>query len=302
MPESATQAPTVWTIRALLDWTGEFLTKKGMPTKTAKLEARLLLAHVLKCKPIDLLVRYDEQPTEPERAEFRELIKRRVDGWPVAYLVGSREFYLLSFEVSPAVLVPRPETETLVAEALRLLKPLAGPAVLDIGTGSGAIAVSIAQQKTDARVTATDISPDALDVARRNADRHGVAGRIDFRQGDLFAPVPAGAVFDVVVSNPPYVTPAELAGLAPDVRDHEPRLALDGGPDGLAFYRRIAAGVESLLKPGGWLLVEIGATQEEAVRALIAERPGLEVVKTLKDAAGLPRVVVARKRSGERPA
>ncbi|MDB5308860.1 MAG: prmC [Gemmataceae bacterium] len=295
-PPPHTPPPTVWTIRALLSWTTNYLATKGMPAATARLEAQVLLAHVLKCKKVDLLVRYDELPTDAERAEYRGLIKRRVDGWPVAYLVGSREFYLLPFEVSPAVLVPRPETETLVAEALRLLKPVAGPAVLDLGTGSGCIAVSIAHQKKDARATAVDISPDALDVASRNAERHGVAGRVRFLQGDLFAAVPAGTVFDLVVSNPPYVTPAELAALAPDVRDHEPRLALDGGPDGLAFYRRIAAGVGPFLKPGGWVLVEIGATQDQTVRALFAERPELEVGKILKDAAGLPRVVCAKKR------
>jgi release factor glutamine methyltransferase len=193
--------------------------------------------------------------------------------------------------------VPRPETETLVMEALRLLKPLKGPTVLDLGTGSGCIAVSIAHQKKDARVTATDISPDALDVARRNAERHGVADRVAFLQGDLFAPVPAGAAFDLVVSNPPYVTPAELAALPADVREHEPRLALDGGPDGLAFYRRIASGAGPLLKPGGSLLVEIGATQDEAVRAILGERAELDVGPTLRDGNKLPRVVTARKRA-----
>jgi release factor glutamine methyltransferase len=295
-PEPATPpTPTVWTIKALLDWTTDFLAKKGPAPAAARLEAQILLAHVLKCKKVDLLVRYDEQPAEAERTAFRELIKRRVDAWPVAYLVGFREFYLLPFEVSPAVLIPRPDTETLVTEALGLLKRLPAPAVLDLATGSGCIAVSLAHQKKDARVTATDVSPDALDVAKRNAERNGVADRLDFRQGDLFAAVPAGATFDLVVSNPPYVTPGELAALAPDVRDHEPRLALDGGPDGLAFYRRIAAGVGPLLKPGGWLLLEIGATQDEAVRTILGERPELEVGKTAKDAGGLPRVVAAKK-------
>ncbi len=296
MPEpAAPPTPTVWTIKALLDWTGDFFARKGIPPQTAKLEARIVLAHVLKCKPIDLLVRYSEQPDEKSRATFRELILRRADGWPVAYLVGQREFYLLTFEVSPAVLIPRPETETLVAEALKLLKPIANPSVLDLGTGSGCIAVSIAHQKKDARVIAVDVSPDALDIAGRNAERHGVADRIDFRQGDLLAAVPADGRFDLIVSNPPYVTPGELAGLAPEVRDHEPRLALDGGPDGLAFYRRIAMGAGAFLKPGGWLLVEIGATQDDAVRGLFGERGALEVGKTIRDAAGLPRVVAARK-------
>jgi release factor glutamine methyltransferase len=271
MPEpAAPPTPTLWTIKALLDWTGDFFVRKGISTQTAKLEARIVLAHVLQCKPIDLLVRYNEQPDEKSRATFRELILRRADGWPVAYLVGQREFYLLTFEVSPAV--------------------------LDLGTGSGCIAVSIAHQKKDARVTAVDVSPDALDIARRNAGRHDVADRIDFRQGDLFAAVPADSRFDLIVSNPPYVTPGELAGLAPEVRDHEPRLALDGGPDGLAFYRRIAMGTGAFLKSGGWLLAEIGAAQDEAVRGLFGERPDFEVGKTIRDAAGLPRIVVARKR------
>ncbi|HYH66657.1 MAG TPA: peptide chain release factor N(5)-glutamine methyltransferase [Urbifossiella sp.] len=287
-------APPVWTVKALLDWTADFLAKKNVPGPAAKLDARLLLAHVLKCKPIDVLVRYDEQPTDADRTTFRELIKRRVDGWPVAYLLGEKEFFLLPFEVTPAVLIPRPETETLVGEAVSLLKKLPSPTALDLCTGSGCVAVSLAHGVKAARVTATDVSPDALDVARRNAARNKVAERIDFLAGDLFAPLPDGAAFDVVATNPPYVTQTELAGLQPEVRDHEPRLALDGGPDGLAFYRRIAAGVDGYLKPGGWLLAEIGATQGDAVAALFAER--LDVEKTLRDVAGLPRVVVARKR------
>jgi len=289
-------ADPVWTIRALLTWTTEFLTKKGAAAATARLESQLLLAHALRCKKVDLLVRYDEVPRDDQRAAFRELFKRRLEGFPVAYLVGSREFYLLEFEVTPAVLVPRPETETLVAEALERLKSRTTPMVLDLCTGSGCIAISIAHQKTDARVTATDVSPDALDVAKRNARRHGVEPRMHFRQGDLFAALPAGSLFDAIVSNPPYVTPGELATLAPDVREHEPRLALDGGPDGLAFYRRIAAEAEKYLAPGGFVLLEIGSTQEEAVKALLAEQPGLEVGKTLKDAAGLPRVATAKRR------
>src|SRR4029078_11083964 len=139
-----TAPPTVWTIKALLAWTTDFLAKKGI--ESPRLEAQILLAHVLKCNKVDLLVRYDEQPAEPERQRFRELIHRRVAGWPVAYLVGTRDFYLLSFEVSPAVLIPRPETETLVLEALGYLKPLTAPIILDLGTGSGCIAVSIAHQ------------------------------------------------------------------------------------------------------------------------------------------------------------
>ena len=294
-PEPAAPTPTAWTIQALLKWTADYLRGKGV--ETARLEAEVLLAHVLNCPRIELIARSLEAPADADRVKYRELIKRRTDGWPVAYLIGTKEFYLLKFEVSPAVLVPRPETETLVLEALRLLKPLPAPTVLDLGTGSGCIAVSIAHQKKEARVTATDISPDALDVARRNAAAHRVADRITFAQGDLLAAVPAGSTFDLVVSNPPYVTPSELAALSPDVREHEPRLALDGGPDGLAFYRRITAAVGPLLKPGGSLLLEVGESQDEAVRALLGGCAELAVGPTLRDANRIPRVVCAKKRA-----
>jgi release factor glutamine methyltransferase len=291
----AAPQPTAWTIKALLAWTTEYLSKKNI--ENPRLEAQILLAHVLKCKKVDLIVRYDEEPKEAERTRFRELIQRRVAGWPVAYLVGSRDFYLLTFDVSPDVLIPRPDTETLVLDALGSLKTLKSPTVLDIGTGSGCIAVSIAHENEDALVTATDISPDALNVAKRNAAKHGVSDRITFLEGDLFAPLPQGASFDLVVSNPPYIAQTEFAALPPDVRDHEPRVALDGGPDGLAFYRRIALGVSRFLKTGGKLLLEIGYTQEAAVREILAESSELELGPTVKDMAGHPRVISAKKRN-----
>ncbi len=285
--------PKVWTIKELLAWTTTHFKEKGI--EAAKREAELLLAHVLQTTRTDLIMRFEEEPTDAERAKFKELIKRRGDGWPVAYLVGSRDFYLLTFEVDPGVLVPRPDTETLVVEAINRLKPLTAPTVLDIGTGSGCIAISLAHWKKDAHVTATDISPDALAVAKRNAAKHGVADRMTFLQGDLFAPLPS-TQFDMVVSNPPYIAQSEFADLAPEVRDHEPRQALDGGPDGLAYYRRIAAGVGPFLKPGGSLLLEIGWKQDDAVRSILAERPELELGPTLKDMGKNPRVVTAKKK------
>ena len=287
------QPPAVWTIKALLAWTTDFLAKKGIESPRA--DAQILLGHVLGYDKTYLTVNFAEQPAEADRNRFKELIQRRVAGWPVAYLVGHRGFYTLDFEVTPAVLVPRPDTETLVLEALTWLKPVRGPAVLDLGTGSGCIAVTIAHEKKDARVTATDVSPDALEVARRNATRHGVADRVTFLHGDLFAPLPAGSAFDLVASNPPYIAHHEFAGLQREVRDHEPRGALDGGADGLAYYRRIAAGVGPVLKPGGRLLLEIGSTQDADVRAILAAQPELEVGPTLKDMAGHPRVVSAKK-------
>jgi release factor glutamine methyltransferase len=293
-PAPQTPPPTIWTIKALLTWTADHFKAKGIAD--ARLEAEILLAHVLDCKRVDLFVRFEEQPTEAERTKFRGLIQRRLGSWPVAYLVGSRAFYMLTFEVDPAVLIPRSDTETLVLEALNRLKPLTAPEVLDLGTGSGCIAVSLAHQKKDARVTATDISPDALAVAQKNATKAGVAERVTFLQGDLFAALPPESAFHLIASNPPYIAQSEFATLSADVRDHEPRVALDGGPDGLAFYRRIANGVCPFLKPGGSLLLEIGYTQEAAVRGLLAERPELEVGATLKDMGGHPRVVTARKR------
>jgi release factor glutamine methyltransferase len=249
----------------------------------------------LACKKIDLYVRHEEVPAEDKRTAFREMIRKRADGMPVAYLVGHREFYSLEFAVGPAVLIPRPETETLVMEAVRRLKPLAAPRVLDVGTGSGAIAVTIARQHKSVQVTAVDVSPTALAVATANAETHGVADRITLLEGDLFGPV-AGQTFDMVVSNPPYIAHSEFPTLAIGVRDFEPRSALDGGPDGLEFYRRIAADVANYLVPGGPVLVEIGSTQEAAVRDLFAAR--LDVGPTYRDMAGRPRVVSATRRPG----
>lgn len=284
-------ASEAWTVRRLLAWTEDFLRKKGV--EAARLEAQILLAHALGCPKIDLYVRHDEEPPEEKRTAFREMIRQRAEGMPVAYLVGYREFYSLPFGVTPAVLIPRPETETLVMVALKLLDPLPNPRVLDLGTGSGCIAVTLAARQKTAQVVAVDVSPDALAVASGNAARHGVADRVTFRQGDLFGPV-AGEAFDLVVSNPPYIAQSEFPALDHGVRDFEPRAALDGGPDGLAVYRRLAADVGLFLKPGGTVLVEIGATQAEAVRDLFGAQ--LEVGKTFPDGAGRPRVVAARRR------
>ena len=285
--------PTVWTVRALIQWTTQFLTSKGI--EAAARETRILLAHVLGCTPIDVMTRYDEMPTDADRTAFRALIKRRVDGCPVAYLVGHREFFKLSFDVTSAVLIPRPDTETLLMEGFKHLTGKTNPAVLDLCTGSGCLAVSVANKLRTATVLATDISAEALEVARRNAAKHGVAKRVEFRQGDLWAAVPGGAAFDVILTNPPYIAESEFAELAADVRDHEPRLALDGGPDGLAYYRRIADEAAWFLKPDGVLLAEVGWTQEPAVRELLAAAPGLSALPSVKDGAGHWRVVGAKK-------
>lgn len=286
----AGEAPTNWTIKALLAWTANYLHSKGI--ESPRLEAELLLAHALKCKRIDLIVRFHEEPDDATRTVYRELVKRRAEHWPTAYLIGSREFFLLPFEVSPAVLIPRPDTETLVTAALELLKAKPAARVLELGTGSGAIAVSLTHKKQQARIVAVDLSPDALAIAKANASNHGVSERIDFRLGDLFAPV-KDELFDLIVSNPPYVTSSEWEILSEEVRDHEPRLALDGGPDGLAFYRRIAADAAKYLNPGGSVMVEIGDTQSESVRAIF--EVNYNVAPTIRDAAGRTRVIIAKR-------
>jgi release factor glutamine methyltransferase len=283
---------TTWTVKALSDWTTKFLAGKGLETPLK--DARALLAFVLNCKPIDVVVRGDDEPTDAEKAQYRELIKRRADGCPTAYLTGRRDFYMLTFEVNSAVLIPRPDTETLVVATLDALKGVAAPTVLDLGTGSGCVAVSLAHAMKAATLTAVDISPAALATAKRNADTHGVADRLAFLEGDLFGPLPPAAAFDAIVSNPPYIAPAEFPGLATEVRDYEPRLALDGGPDGLAFYRRITLDASRFLKPGGSLLVEIGSTQADAVTGLF-RTAGFTDVTVTRDGSALPRVVSGRR-------
>lgn len=282
---------TVWTIKELLTWTTQYLAGKGI--ESPRLDSQILLAHVLKCPRIELIARSLEEPKVDERTRFRELVKRRVDGWPVAYLTGEKEFYLLRFAVSPAVLVPRPDTETLVLAALHELKRFPEADVLELGVGSGCIAVSLAVNAAKIRVTAVDVSPDALEMARRNAQTHQVADRISLHRGDLFGPIPPSRKFDLIVSNPPYVATADIDTLSADVKDHEPRLALDGGPDGLTFYRRIALESPSRLNPGGTVIVEIGEGQESAVERLFTE-VGMTTT-TRKDAAGRIRVVVAKR-------
>jgi release factor glutamine methyltransferase len=284
-----------WTIGRLLDWTGCHLAEKG--SEFPRLDAEVLLAHALGCKRIDLYTRYDEAASEQGRAAYRDLIRQRVEGCPVAYLVGRKEFFSFTFEVGPDVLIPRPDTECLVVECLRLAKEMPRPRIADIGTGSGAIAVAVAHQHPGATVTATDVSAEALAVAVRNAARNGVAGRVRFLQGDLFAALPPGARFDFILCNPPYISHDELARLPAGVRDYEPRQALDGGADGFAVFARLVDEARRWLEPGGFLLVEIGAPQEQAARRRLEAFPEYELSKTILDGSGHPRVLRARRKA-----
>jgi release factor glutamine methyltransferase len=281
----------VWTIRRLLEWTTQYFASKGF--EAARLEAEILLAHSLGCQRTQLYVQLDLEPTEAQRTAFRSLVKKRAERCPVAYLVGKRDFYLLTFEVTPAVLIPRPETEQLVLEALAILKPLTAPRVLDIGTGSGCIAISLAHQQPKADVTAIDISADALAVAQRNAEKHQVASRMRFLQGNLMAPLDANERFDLIVSNPPYIAESEYAELDADVRDFEPKLALVSGQNGLEVYQQLIPAAKRFLKPGGALLLEIGYQQDQTVAELLTQS-GFQSVKLFRDFQRHPRVLLGR--------
>jgi len=231
-------------------------------------------------------------------AEFRSLIARRASREPLQYLTGVQEFWSLAFRVTPAVLIPRPETEGIVAAFLSLRRS-PSPLVLDIGTGSGCLAVVAAHETPGARVHASDISEEALAVARDNAAAHGVAGRLELRRGDLFAPHRGRGLegrVDFILSNPPYLSEDELRRAQPEVRDFEPRAALLAGADGLDVHRRLAAEAADFLAAGGRLIAEIGLGQEGAARALYDRHPRLEVVAVESDLAGIPRVLVARAR------
>ncbi len=291
-PPAAREPQQAWTIGGLLDWTARYLLEKG--SEFPRLDAEVLLAHALGCKRIELYTRYEEPAPEDVRQKFKELIRKRTEGCPVAYLVGRKEFFSLRFEVGPAVLIPRPETEFVVVECLRLAKGVEKPRVLDVGTGSGAIAVAVAHQHRTAQVTAVDLSAEALAVARKNAAAHGAAERIRFLEGNLFAPVPAGERFDFVLSNPPYIAREDLDTLPAGVRKFEPRLALDGGPGGYAVFDRLVAEAGNYLVPGGYLILEIGSPQHEPARARITAHGGYELGETIYDSARHPRVLRAR--------
>jgi len=266
----------------------EHLERHGSPT--ARLDAELLLGHALGLSRVELYVQHERPLSEPELERCRALVRRRAAREPVAYILGSCGFRRLDLEVDPRVLVPRPETELVVERCLILLADAEAPAVLDVGTGSGAIGLALKQERPGAAVTACDVSADALAVAAANAGRLGLA--LELVESDLFAAF-AGRRFDLVVSNPPYIGEAELAGLEPEVRDHEPRLATVAGADGREVYRRLLPEARDHLAPGGWLVLECGRGQAEW---LVAELGGHGYVDAAaeRDHQGIERVVWGR--------
>ncbi len=260
-----------------------------------RLDAELLAATALRIRRLDLYLQFDRPLEEEQLTAIRELVRRRGDGEPVAHITGEREFHGRAFTVSPDVLIPRPETETLVEVTLERARSAgadgAGLRIADVGTGSGCIAVTLAAELPGATVTATDVSEAALAVAAANLRRHQLVDRVELVNGSWCDPL-RGRAFDIVVANPPYIPTAELDGLARDVRDHEPAIALDGGSDGLSAYRSLLPSIAGVLAPGGWSAVEIDVSAAAAVESLGREAFGVGTgVSVHDDLTGRPRVV-----------
>jgi len=286
MSDTSSAPNEPWTVARLLNWTVEHFTRCNVDEP--RLAAEILLSHALQQPRLHLYTHFETVPTERQRAAFRDLVKKAAAQTPVAYLIGRKEFYSLDFKVTPDVLIPRPETEALVEKAIELAGGRATGVfhALDIGTGSGCIAIATLANALQARFVASDISEAALAVARQNAETAGVADRITFVQANLLDlpddVVPPGG-FDLIASNPPYVAEADLPTLPACVREHEPAAALTPGSDGLACYRQIAAGAAAMLAADGHVLVEIGAGQRDAVLAVFVEAGLLSHVGTYKN-------------------
>ncbi len=295
-PTSAAREES-WTIQRVLAWATSDFKERGL--EAPRLEAEILLAHALGVERLRLILDAHKPLDAAELARFRELIKRRRSGEPIAYVVGEREFYGLVFHVDRRVLIPRQDTEILVDAALEAThhRHLSGRA-LDLCTGSGCVAISFARARPTWQVTGADLSPDALEVARGNALRLGVIWGVRFVSGDLYGAVDPGERFELITANPPYIASEEIPELERQIRDFEPRLALDGGPDGLSLLPAIIQGGFERLTAGGTLAVEIGAGQSDAVAALF-ERTGFADVRRHKDYGGHERVVSGRKPTGE---
>ncbi|MBX3422946.1 MAG: peptide chain release factor N(5)-glutamine methyltransferase [Pirellulaceae bacterium] len=288
-----------WTNGKLLTWTADYLKKHG--STSPRLDAEVLLAHAQGCQRIGLYTAFEQEPSDEIRTAFREMVRRRAEGTPVAYLVGHKEFYSLSFEVNPDVLIPRPESELLVVEALDLAKSL-NPQngrvleIVDIGTGSGCIAIAIAKHCPGCRVTAVDISPEAIGLARRNVQRHGIDDRqLKLVQGDMLNWCQADEQFDLIVSNPPYVSQDEYQQLARTVRDFEPRTALVAEPTPADLLSKLITQAGQRLRSGGYLVFELSPMLAPQVQQMVTQPALWEPHRIRKDLAGLARVVILKK-------
>lgn len=297
--KDVTKVPNTWTVHSILKVTSDYLTGKGIDSP--RLSAELLLAHQLNLDRVNLYLNYDRPLNEKELDGYRSLVRRRLNREPIQYITGVQEFWSLDFAVNPDVLIPRPESEVLIEQVLSLFEggrvpEGRSPRILDLGTGSGALAVTLAREIENAVIWASDISKAALEVARRNAGRHGVAERITFVEGDLFQPFRARhPSFDVILSNPPYIISSELDALAPEVRDHEPRLALDGGVGGMDYITKILAEGPEYLNSKGWILMEMDPEQTLQALSVIETDPRYGEGDRIQDYSHRYRVVVGRK-------
>ncbi len=283
----------VWTILKILHWTKQYFAEKGL--ENPRLDAEILLCAVLRCERIALYVDFERPLSNAELEAIKKLLLRRAAHEPLAYILGEKAFLRNSFKVTPATLIPRPETELLAESAIKAAELAAGGrvSILDIGTGSGAIILSLLDSLPAAKGVGVDIAAAALDVARENASRLGVADRVRWLRSDVYGALPAKAKFDIIVANPPYIPSGDMAALPADVR-REPRAALDGGADGLVFYRRIAGGAARWLAADGMLALEVGIRQAEAVRQL-CRAAGFAATAVRRDYANIDRMVFAAK-------
>lgn len=281
--------PDIWTILKVLSWTKEYLSGKGIGN--SRLEAEWMLCAVTGHDRVGLYLNYDKPLSDEELTNYRAMVTRRAKREPLQHILGSQEFCGLDFEVSSDVLIPRHDTEVLISLAASLM-PCANK-ILDIGTGSGCIAVSLAVKFPNATITATDISVAAMKIARRNFDKHGVV--VELLNGSLFKPVSA-RIFDLIVSNPPYIPTKDILTLEPEVREFDPIQALDGGSDGLDIYRTMIPAALAYLSPSGWLLLEIGVDQADAVISIIRDSGGYLEPSTALDTGGIKRAVAAQRK------
>jgi release factor glutamine methyltransferase len=302
--EAGSRIPTMppsepWTVRRILEWTTGFFTRKQIDSP--RLSAELLLSHVLDAPRIKLYTDYDRVLDEKHLTTFRALVARAAEHEPIGYLTGRAHFFGSEFEVEPGVLIPRPDTETLVENVLQLCRNQVGfeaPRVLDLCTGSGCIAAAIAHGLKNAIVVATDISEKAVAIAKKNIERLGLADRASVELGDLFEPlahVVDARPFDLIVANPPYIPTAHIDQLDRNVRDYEPRQALDGGLDGMAIHSRILEGAPHRLKPGGRIFLEIQFDQAPEAKEVAGHHKEFDDIRILKDQAGHDRVLTARR-------
>lgn len=288
----------IWTIRSLISWTTQYFSDKGC--QSPRLDAEILLAHTLKCQRIDLYLNPDKPVQATERELFREYVKRRAAREPVAYIIGSKEFWSLEFLVDENVLIPRPETEELLGVVIERLSDIPNPLILDLGTGSGCISVVLARELSSAMIIAVDTSPKAINIARRNAENHSVSDRITFVHSHWFDAM-SGTITEnsltAIVSNPPYISRDQYETLQPEIVSYEPEIALVGGDDGLDAYRSIVGQSHRWLTRNGWVFFEIGDEQNSKVENILAEHH-FKSIESMKDASGRYRIVMGKRDAG----